>query len=110
MISKYASYIYEREGKSMLETEHGFATYWFPNNDVCYLEDLFVLPDHRKSNVATDLANQICEIAKSKGCKRLLGSINLNTKNPTRNMKVFLAYGMQLTSCDNNMIYLTKDL
>lgn len=39
-----------------------------------------------------------------------MGSVNLLANNATDSMKVLLAYGFNLHSTNQNMIYLTKSL
>ena len=105
----YSNYLKERTDKEVLETEQGFAVYSF-TQDAVYIEDIFVDKDFRHSNVASDIADKISEIAKSKGFKKMLGSICPSTKNSTEGLKVLLAYGFKLDSSTNNFILFAKDL
>ena len=100
----------EKTDKTIIETEKGFITYSFTDKDTCYIQDIFILPDFRKSNEATKLANQVVDIAKAKGCKKLLGSVVPSSKNSTDSLKVLLAYGMTLDSCTNDFILFSKSL
>jgi ribosomal protein S18 acetylase RimI-like enzyme len=110
MSSLYAQYIAEREDKEIIESEKGFATFKIFNNGECYLQDLYVIPEQRKSGLATEMTDSIVAIAKERGCKTLLGSVCTDDKYATRNMKVFLAYGMQIYKIVGNMIFLNKNL
>lgn len=110
MASLYAQYIKEREGKEIIESDEGFATYQFFDNGECYLQDLYVIPEKRKSGLATDMADQVVRKAIEKGCDTLLGSVCVDANDPTRNMKVFLAYGMQVSKIVGNMIFLRKKI
>lgn len=108
--SHYASYIYERLGKSIIEDDRGFATFSYIN-DMCYIEDIYVAPAHRLQSVGSEYANQISNEARAKGATKLVGSVNLKAKNGTASMRALLAYGFELDFCDNNqMIYLVKEL
>lgn len=109
MESNYALYIKEREGKEILESEKGFATYYFLS-DGCYLQDIFVKPEYRESKEATRMANNIAEIAKLKGFNKLYGTVCPTTNGSTESLKVLLAYGFKLDSSLNNLIVLVKDL
>ncbi len=109
-MSLYAKYISEREDKEIIETDKGFATFLIYPNKECYLQDIYVLPEYRKSGYATDLADSVVLLAKEKGCNKLSGSVCSDDKNATRNMKVFLAYGMQINKVIGNMIFLIKDI
>lgn len=110
MPSLYAQYIEEREGKHILESEYGFATYQFLDNGRCYIEDIYVVPDYRKSYAASNMANAITAIAKDKGCKTLIGSVVPSAKGSTASLKVLLAYGFKLESCQNNFIVMSKEI
>ena len=110
MKSLYGQYIAEREDKEIIESKDGFATYKIFENGECYLQDLYVVPDMRKSGLATEMANKVVEIAKENGCHTLLGSVCVDGNGATRNMKVFLAYGMQIDKIIGNMIFLRKKI
>ncbi len=109
-MSLYAQYLKEREDKDIIESEEGFATYKIFDNGECYLQDLFVIISKRKSGLATQMTDQIVEIAKKRGCNKLIGSVCIDDIHATRNMKVFLAYGMQINKNIGTMIFLTKDI
>jgi len=109
MTSLYGQYIKERLNKDIIETENGFATYYFLN-DSCYIENIYVTEDARKSKEATRLADQIAEIAKEKGFKKLCGSVVPSAKGSTESLKVLLAYGFKLDSSVNNFILMVKEL
>lgn len=108
-MSHFASYIYERQGKSIIEDEHGFATYYYIK-DACYIEDIYVAQDSRRSGVGSKYADMIAEEAKSKGYTKLMGSVNLTTNGATDSLKALLAYGFQLATANNNIIFLLKDI
>lgn len=110
MESLYAQYIKERENKDIIENDKGFATFQFLNNQQCYLQDIFVLPEYRETKIATEMADKVVEMAKEKNCNVLIGSVCADDKKATRNMKVFLAYGMQIDKVIGNMIFLKKDI
>lgn len=108
-MSLYAKYIAEREGKHIVETEQGFATYVFMEKG-CYIEDIFVLKEYRDTGVAAHLADIITDIAKEKGYNKLFGSVVPSANNSTVSLKVLLAYGFKLESCSNNFILMVKDI
>lgn len=104
-IQMYAKYIQEREGKSVLETEHGFAIYHFLG-DYLYLVDIYVEPDYRRTGLATEILNQIKDIAKKNNYKKILGSVDLQAKGCTGSLKAILASGFMLKQCEGQAIYL----
>lgn len=107
--SLYAHYIKERENKEIVESEKGFATYCF-TNDGCYIVDIYVLPEFRKSGEASNMANQITEIAKSKGFNKLYGTVSPLANGSTESLKVLLAYGFKLDSSNSQLLVLKKDI
>jgi predicted GNAT family acetyltransferase len=109
MSSLFAQYIREREGKEIVETENGFATFFY-TGEYCYIEDIYVKPELRKSGLASELANQISEIAKNKGVKKLLGSVSPKATGADASMRVLLAYGFKLLSSDKDLIYFEKEI
>lgn len=109
MESLFAQYIKERGGKEIIESDKGFATYYYVNNG-CYIEDIFVKEEHRKSGEASRLADQISEIARSKDCRYLYGTVCPSANGATSSLKVLLAYGFSLDNSINNLIVLKKDL
>jgi ribosomal protein S18 acetylase RimI-like enzyme len=110
MKSLYAEYIAEREDKEIIETDKGFATFKIFDNKECYLQDIYIIPECRKTGLATEMTDKIVEMAKEKGCNTLVGSVCVDDKYATRNMKVFLAYGMQIYKTAGTMIFLKKDI
>lgn len=108
-LSLYGQYIKEREGKSILEKDYGFATYVI-NGQECYIEDIYVVPEMRKKHVASELANEVVEIAKAKGCTVLTGTVSPTAKGATESLKVLLAYGFQLHSCRPDLIIFAKEI
>lgn len=105
----YASYLKEREGIDVLESERGFATYLLRPTD-CYIIDIYVVPEARQTGLAAQMANQIAAIAKSKGIKFLTGSVDKRDPQASRNEKVLIAYGMRKAREDEHIIYFIKEL
>lgn len=109
-MSLWADYKREREGKQVYEEKDGFVVYSFPSSVECYIEDIYVIPEKRKTGYATKLADYVCEIARKKGCEHLLGSVWVGSAGDTTSMKVLLGYGMHLLEVRGNLIIFTKEL
>lgn len=110
-MSMYAKYIKEKTTDNILETDKGFATYrYLDNNKTVYIIDIYVLPDFRKTNVASTIADDIVKEAKVLGCTNLLGSVVPSNKSSTASLRVLLAYGMTLESSTNDFIIFKKDI
>ena len=108
-MSLFSEYKLELENKPVIETEHGFACYGIHGTD-CYIEDIYVKPEFRKTHEASHLANMVLEDARLKGCKRLFGSVVPSRHGATISMKVQLAYGFRVFSASENFILLVKDI
>ncbi len=108
-MSLYAQYIKEREGKEIVEDNQGFATYTFVHDGV-YIQDLFVHPDFRQKGAASRYADQIAEIAKSKGYSKMYGSVCLSAKSCDDSLKVLQAYGFKLAHYDGGLLFMVKEL
>lgn len=110
-MSLYASYVQERTNDVVIEEEHAFATYrYLDGGTSIYLVDIFVDRDHRKSHIATDLADRVARMGRNHGCTEMIGTVSLDAKNATTSLKVLLAYGMELKSAGPGFIVLRKEL
>jgi ribosomal protein S18 acetylase RimI-like enzyme len=108
-MSLHADYIKERGTKEIIESEKGFLTYFFVNDGV-YIEDLYISPAHRKSHLASQMADQVAAIAKEKGYYKMYGSVAPSAQGSTDSLRVLLAYGMKLDSAGPNAVILAKEL
>lgn len=108
-MSLYAEYIKERLDLEIIELEHGYATYKFIPEG-CYIEDIYVRPDFRRTHLATELADQIASIAKARGCTKLFGTVAPNTRGATSSLKTLLGYGMTLLNSSPQLIVFSKDI
>lgn len=109
-MSLYANYVAEHTHGEVLETPEGFATYVFPDEKTVYIKEIYTIPERRKNDVATLLADQIVEIARLRGCTRLLGSVCPSAKGSTASIKVLFARGFELDSASNDFILFRKDI
>lgn len=103
----WQAYLKEREGMDVLETEHGFLSYKI-TNDECYIKDIYVAEAHRKSGMASAMADKVAEVAKGKGCKWLTGSVSPPAEESHASLLVLIAYGMKLIKSDKDIVYLAK--
>ncbi len=111
MPSLYAKYIAEREGKLILETDEGFATYkFFEKLSTVYIEEVFVLPEFRQTGIGAAFVDKISEIAQDAGYEKLLTSVCPAAKDSTTSLKAVLACGFELDSLSESLIYLSKPI
>lgn len=109
-LSLYGQYLKERTGRGILESKDGFATFEYVTDDVVYIVDLFVTPKKRKSRIAANLADKICEQAVKDGKKYLLGSVDMTAKGAETSCKVLEAYGMRIHKVAQPMIFYVKPI
>lgn len=108
-MSLFAEYIKELKGKSIIEDEKGFATY-FAIPGGMYIEDIYVKQAYRKDGIASYYADEIVKEAKKLGLNKLYGSVNPSNNNSTISMKVLLSYGFKIDSSANDAIVLSKEI
>jgi GNAT superfamily N-acetyltransferase len=108
-ISAYGLYIYEREGKFIVEDSRGFATYLY-TPDAVYIEEMFVKPAFRKLGTGTELCEAIYELARARGLKRAVTTVAPRAGGSDVSIKAALAHGFKLDSSNLELIFLTKDI
>lgn len=108
-MSLYSEYTKELHGRETIESEKGFMTYSVESDSV-YIQDVYINPLYRQTKECFRLADQVTKIAKSIGCKNLMGSVIPSYNNSTVSMKMLLAYGFKIDSSANNFILLKKEL
>lgn len=108
-MSIYSDYIKTLQGKDVIESEKGFATY-STLQDGLYIENIYVVPDFRESGIASQMADEIAAIAKKQGYKCIYGSVCPKHNGSTESLKVLLAYGFCLYSSTNELILLRKEV
>lgn len=108
-MSLYGDYIKEREDFDIIEDWRGFASYRI-DGPVCYIRDIYIKPDQRKTKVHYEFSDKIVEIAKERGCTKLLGTVDPNDKAATRNIKVLLGYGLQFMNIHNQLMWFSKEI
>lgn len=108
-MSLYAQYVAEKDGMSVLEKEHGFAVFRIEGESV-YLRDIFVVEAKRKSNLAKEMADEIADLARKKGCKFMTGTVNPNLPSATKSVMVLIAYGMKLLSANQECLLFGREI
>lgn len=109
-MSLYADYLTERTDDHIIECESGFVTYRYLNAEQVYIMDIYTKPKHRKRGAASDLANLVCNEARVKGCKELVGTVNPSCRGANESILTLIAYGMKVSSSSDNIIFFKKEL
>jgi GNAT superfamily N-acetyltransferase len=111
MKSLYAQYVKEREGLDLLEKEEAFLTYTInADQGYIFIQDLYVIPEKRRSQVASQLADEVVSIAVQQGCSILYGQVDTRANQWERSAKVLEGYGMSAFKTENSMIYFKKNI
>ena len=95
----------------VLEREWGFATYSYilaVSQPSVYIEDIYVVPEERKNNRASELSLEVQEIAKKDGRTHLLGSVAHEVEGRSRSEAVLLAHGMSVLKVDDDLTWYYK--
>lgn len=109
MTSIFAEYNSEMKNKFTIENEHGFLVYSI-DQSIIYFEEIFVRPEFRKTGVGSEMCDFALEIGKSKGCKQLLCSVDVQIKDATNCVRRLIDWGMILYSLRGTVIYFMKDI
>lgn len=65
MTSKfYPAFLKEYKGLEYMETPYGFCSYRFMENKNILIEDMYIVPEHRKQGKGTDLMNRLYALGK----------------------------------------------
>lgn len=91
-MSLYADYIKEREDFDIVETDKGFLTYLIRPPEV-YIRDIYVVPEHRQMSVTKHMIDTVEQIAKDKGCKYTVTTVDPNAKGAEVSENVVIASG-----------------
>jgi len=109
MQSKYAMYIKELKNFEMYEDDKGFITYGIMEDGI-YIEDIYVLPEHRKEKTASYYADLVADKAKKEGYKCLYGSVVPSLQNSHYRNLVLLGYGFKIHSATQDLIWYKKEI
>jgi hypothetical protein len=80
------------------------------SGEECYLEDIFIVPEKRRTKEGSLIANTVIEIAKEYGAKYFLGSVCLKANGKEASMKALLAFGMSPVTTNGDMVYFSKEI
>lgn len=105
----FKSYIKEREGLSVLETEFGFVTYKFIGKE-CFLKDMCVSAEHRKSSKARELIEMLSEIACGAGCEFISANVFVADHGSSNTLLAALKIGFKVVRAENGALLIIKDL
>lgn len=109
-MSPWAKYLKERLNVDSIETPRGFITYNI-RDGVIFVNDLFVLIEHRKSGALRELFELLWERApqNEEGIRRVDGRIWLKIKGSEEMLAITMQHGFKLISSDEKSILISKE-
>lgn len=109
MSDLFLKYKKEREGVESISVEGAFITYkWL--KDYCYIEDVYCVPELRKTGIAHELSKSVEKLAKENGYKKLLGSVDTTMTNPEQSLIACFNDGFKILNLQGNIIWLNKEI
>jgi hypothetical protein len=105
----FEKYMKERQGADCLKTEKGFLFYKVEGQE-CFIADMYIEPEFRKSGVFEGFIDALSEIALMKSCKAITATIYLNDKGCNRTLNAAFKVGFKLAQANNNVLFIVKEL
>lgn len=103
-------YMQEREGLYFVEAPAGFLAYKKVNADSWYVQDIYVLPEARKSKLATKLFDKVVKLAQAEKVHTLLGSVDISAPAADVNLKAVLSVGFKPQTVDGSLIWFSQKI
>lgn len=107
-MSLYSEYLHEM-GWGLVESPRGFATYRITGPE-CYIQDVYVQPEHRKEKVATYMWDVIAARARAQGCTRLICTVDPTNPGWLGRKEFITKYGFKTVTETQQYIAFQKDL
>ncbi|HRO67178.1 MAG TPA: GNAT family N-acetyltransferase [Pseudobdellovibrionaceae bacterium] len=105
----FAAYLKERTGQTLIEREGGFATYQIDGEE-CYIVEIFVVPEIRRTGLASRMADEISVLAKSQNCTYLKGTVDLRANGARESILALIGYGFKPVRAVDEILYFRKEL
>lgn len=107
--SLYANYARERLRNEFVVEPWGFIQYAI-NLPLCWINEIYVEPEFRRSKKASELADRVAQIALNAGCDTLAAQVWTEALNASDSAQTILRYGFKITSATNGVILFEKKL
>lgn len=109
MSDLFLKYKKERENVESIQVDGAFITYkWL--KDYCYIEDVYCVAELRDSGIAHELAEKVEKLAKAKGYRRMLGSVDTAANEPERSLRACFNNGFKILNLQGSVIWLVKEI
>jgi len=106
-MSLWGDYVKEKYNKYMIEDENGFLIYYLiPQNKELYVEDIYIVPEHRKLGAYKTFLKKLEPIFCQNECEKLSCSVFLYSNKPEESIAWILKLGFKISHItDNKIIY-----
>lgn len=114
-MSLWSDYIRELRGEDahqFIEFPWGFVSYSFPKwaENCIQIEDMYVVPEERKSGRGTELLSMVRTIGLKAGRKYVTAQLELNTECFEGSMRAQLAKGFVPVAAENGKLWLRREV
>lgn len=108
-MSLYPQYLKETLGYETIELEGGFISYVIVG-EVLHLEEIYVVPAQRRSDLGLRLFNLARAKGKEAECSRIQTSVLIFRSGAERALRVNLALGFKMISAEGNRIIMQREI
>ena len=105
----YADYIKEVRGHELLSTPLGFVSYHIDGEHL-HIIDVYVRPEDRASGIGFGLCEEVVEIARASGCRKILGQVDCFSLVGEQSLSAFIKMGMKILKADQDVIWLIREI
>ena len=105
----YARYIAERAGAQILEESYGFIAYRISGLE-CFIMEMFLAPEARRSWQFKSLMMKLEDIAKSEGCSVITANVFLENPGASNTIIAGLKYGFKVRNGSGAAVLIAKEL
>jgi len=109
MDNLFEKYWLEYDKYEVIKNEQGFILFKCYDNQTCYIRSIYVLPEHRKSKLGSKMADDVFNLCRIRGIKKVFGSVDVALKEAGPLMS-FLKYGFELSHCDGQVLWIVKEV
>lgn len=104
LTSLYAQYVEEKEGKSVLETERGFISYFYSTENNVHIDIIYIKPEFRRNRDGAHLWFSLVEA--TPGAASYTAAVETMHNDPTSSLKFILRAGFEVVGTRGTEILL----
>jgi len=107
--SLWAHYKTEMHGLTVIEEPWGFCAFCEAPDSI-FIDEFYVIPEHRKSGLGRELLGRIKMFAHKSGKKLLSSTVTLNSNTANLSLLAQLSVGFRVVRAENNALLLHLSL